>query len=488
MAAKKQSWFKRQTRRLARAVAKRAIKFAGIPLRDPALVSMFGRNPAESGIDVDEDSALNFSAYWRGVSLLSQSIAMLGKRPFKEGKDGRTVAKTHSSYYPLAVSPNPEMTPFVFDETLQAHALTWGNGYAHIERAGSDPQDPVLALWPLMPNQMIPERDGEKLVYRFFPMFEGEKDETFQAHEVLHVPGLGFDGLKGYSVVQRAREGIGLGLATERTGAAFFGRGSIPGGVLEHPGELTETARKNLRETWEQMHRGPDNAHRIAILEEGIKYNATAAMSYEDMQFLLTRKFQVVEIARWLGIPPHMLYELEQSTNNNIEHQGLEFLTYSLLPWLMKWAQEYRRKLFREDELPYYEIEYNVNVLLKTDIKTRFEAYTQARNGGWYTLNDILKQENMNPVAGSMGDSRLMPSTMVVMGEHVKGIGESPDVSQVEDTALNGPQVTSLLTILQAVSANQLDPDSANAMITAAFPAVPPNVVMAMLAPYKGKK
>lgn len=485
--AAKQNWWRRATRRVAVGLAKRAIKYAGIPLRDPALVSMFGHNPAESGIDVDEDTALNFSAYWRGVSLLSQSMAMLGKRPYKESEAGRTLAKNHPSYQVLHVSPNPEMTPFVFDETIQAHALTWGNGYAEIERAGSDREDPVIALWPLLPNQIVPERDGRQILYHFLPVFEGEKPEVFKPHEILHVPGLGYDGLRGYSVVQRAREGIGLGLATERSGAALFGRGSLPGGVLEHPGELTEGARKNLRETWEQLHRGPDNAHRIAILEEGMKYNALG-MSNEDAQYLLTRKFQVVEMARWIGVPPHMLYELEQSTNNNIEHQGLEFLTYSLLPWLMKWAQEYRRKLFRQDERGKYDVEYNVNVLLKTDIKTRYEAYTQGRNGGWLTLNDILRMENMNPDTGSAGDSRLMPSTMVVLGDHVKGIGENPEPGQVEDTAMNGAQVTSLLTIMQAVSANQLHPDSAAGMIAAAFPAVAPDLLDRMLAPYRGKK
>lgn len=478
---------------LAARFAARAAKYAGIPLRDPALVSMFGETPSVSGVDVDEDTALNYSAVWAAVTLLSSAVAGLPLQVYRRKGNGAEVVNDHPVAQLMGISPNPEQTPFVFKETSMGHVLTWGNSYSLIERKNGFP----VSITNLLPSQTNPDRsESGELVYTFTAAFAGESNETFQADEILHVPGLSFDGLKGYSPIQRARESIGLGLATEKFGAAHFGNNSIPGGYIKHPGDLEDKARESLRASWERIHRGPENARRIAILDEGMDYQPLA-IPPEDSQFLETRQFQIVEIARWFQVPPHMLRDLSSATFSNIEHQGIEFLTYSLRPWLIRIREECNRKLFPPEEIAAgFFTDFDVRALLLTDTLTRYNAYNVGRNGGWLTLDDILKNENANPLNNDLGNSRLVPSTMRVVsadGKDLFGIGNADPNGpqggmgdkQVEDTAMNGAQVSSLLTILQAVSANQLHPDSASYMIQIAFPSVDSAQIDAMLKPYR---
>jgi HK97 family phage portal protein len=403
--------------RFARGLIKRAAKYAGIPLRDPALVAMLGNVPTAAGMDVDEATALNCSAVWQAVTLLSSSVASLPvevKTLDADGEDkDEAIDTNHPVYHLLNRQPNPYMTPFTFHETLEAHCLTWGNGYAYIEKEGKTP----VALWPLMPNQVTPtRREGTgDIYYEFRAIYAGEKDQQYEVDEVIHVPGLGFDGLKGYPVIQMARESIGLTQAAERFGASFFGRGSLPGGVIEHPGDLKDVARHNLRESWEEMHRGPDNAHRIAILDEGMSFKPIG-IPPDDAQFLQTRQFQILEVARWFNVPPHMLRDLINATFSNIEHQGIDFLVYSLRPWLLRFQQEYRRKLFTKSEQSRYYVDHDTHKLLMTDVATRFKAYRDGREGGWLTLNNILRREGMPLLPPEIGDIRLQPLNMTVAG------------------------------------------------------------------------
>ncbi len=445
-------------------VAYRAQKYAGLPLRDPALVAMFGGAPAAAGVDVDEDTALNYSAVWRAVNLLSSVIAALPKSVQKKHGNDWVDDPGHPAHRLVAHSPNPEMTPFIYTETTMAHLLIWGNEYSKVDREGEWP----VALWPLMPNQTHKERAANgDVCYRFTPVYPDEKEKVYKAEDVLHVPGLGFDGLRGYSVINRAREGVGLGIATERFGAGFFGRGSLPGGVITHPLELSKRARKNLRESFELLHRGPDNAHRIGILDEGMTFNKTD-IPMDDAQFLETRQFQVVEIARWFGIPPHMLYHLLDATYTNIEHQGMDFLTYSLMPWLIRIGQSYEARLFSEKERGNYRIHFDTTELAKADIKTRYEAYTQGRNGGWLTLNDIMRREGLNPIKGELGDTRLSPSTMRILGEKNP---ESP---------LDPAVVDALIATLESLK--PLPYPAAKEIVRAVCPTVPDAFVEAFLA------
>ncbi len=474
--------------RAVRSMAQRAAKYAGIPLRDPALVMMLGNQPTAAGVDVDNNTAMASSAVWQAVGLISSNIAAMPPVPYTATGTGRTEAIDHYSHDLLLSEPNPEMTPFIFYETLEAHALTWGNGYAYIER--DHPEAPATALWPLMPNQTTPDRDDNgQIIYRFQAVYPDEVDRDYQSWEVLHIPGLGFDGLKGYDVIQQARESIGHGMAMEKYGAALFGRGSTAGGILKIPAdmEMTERSKKNFRESWELMHRGPDNAHRVAILEDGIDY-APLGLPPEAAQFLQSRQFHITEIARWFNIPPHLLRDLSNATFSNIEHQGIDFLVYTLRPWLLRWAQELRRKLFTKKERKRYGIEHDTRNLLLTDINARYKAYRVGREGSWLTLNDILRGEKLPTVEGALGESRIVPENMRAVDNEGRDVFALNAREQVQNTAMNGAQIASMLSIVQACAAGTVNPDTANAMIQLAFPTAPMDMVNAMLLPIRQGK
>jgi HK97 family phage portal protein len=405
-------------RQIVAKVAARALKYSGVPLRDPTLIRLLGGNPARAGIDVDEWTSLNFSAVWQAVNLLSSSVANLPLGVFGAKSDGWHPDTAHPAEYLLAVAPNEEQTPFLFHETLQAHCLLWGNAYAHIERAERDPASPPVSLWPILPNQIRPARseaDG-RLIYVFSGRKPGEKNTVYESWEILHIPGLSYDGVTGYSVVGKARESISLGLATEAAGAGFFGKGMMLSGVLTHPGDLDPEARRNLRESWEDIHQGIDRSHRVAILDEGMKFEPIG-IPPEDSQFLQTRQFQVIEVARWFNLPPHMLRDLSNASFANIEQQSIDFLVYSLSPWLSRWAQEYRRKLFAPRERAAYQVRHNVAALLKTDITTRYAAHQIGMNGGWLSVDEIREAEGLPRLPGDLGDRRLQPLNMATLGE-----------------------------------------------------------------------
>lgn len=446
-------WMQRQVRRFV----KRAAKYAGIPLRDPALVAMLGNQPASSGVDVDQDTALNYSALWAAVNVIASNVAALPAIPYEIRKDGHYEAVNTPAHRFLLTAPNDEMTPYTFTETVQAHAMTWGNGYAELER--DDPREPAYGANVLLPNQVSPSRDEDtgEIYYQFTAIYSGEEDRRIPWWKVLHIPGLGFDGLRGYDVIDRARESLGLGMAAEKFGGAFFGRGCTLGGILEAPEELemTEKAKKNLRESFELLHRGPDNSHRVAILEQGIKYQSLGVPP-ETAQFLETRKFQTIEIARWFNIPPHLLRDLDHATFSNIEQQGIEFFAITLRPWLLRWQQEYRRKLFGLPDQTRFFVCHDPHNLQMMDANSRFDVYAKGRNMGVYTLNNILKKEGMNPLPSEIGDTRLAPSTMKVLG--ARGEPINPD------------DVKKALDLLSALS--PIFPDDAKKLLLAMVPGI----------------
>lgn len=401
--------------RVARAVARRSLKYAGIPLRDPALVAMFGLKESTSGINVTEDTAMNFSAVFSAVNLISSTTALL---PFnlydskpKDGEDA--IVRNHITNHLLSVKPNDYCTPFVFMQTQQAHALTWGNSYTEIVRTGGVP----TGLRIILPDTCTPELDeqGNK-IYKVRELQPGtDPVRTIVDANMLHIPGLGYDGLRGDSVIARARECIGLGMAAETFGASFFGNGAIPQGILTHPGELSPEAETKLAQDFEAKHRGAVNGQRVAVLDEGMKYQHVG-IPPEDAQFLQTRQFQVVEIARWFRTPPHMLYDMSAATFGNFEQSNMDFLTYGLLPWLIKWQQECKLKLLTEKEQERYFFAHDPSVLLLPDMNTRYTAYATGRNNGWLTLNDILRAERKPILPPEIGDVRLAPSTMKTLG------------------------------------------------------------------------
>ena len=380
-----------------------------------------------AGVDVTVESSLQSVAVFACVRILAETVASLPLVLYRRLARGKERATDHSLYSLLHDLPNPEMTSVELRETLMGHLALWGNAYAEIEY---DNAGRVRGLWPLRADKVTPKRQGGRLVY-VVEMPIGP-DETLPSDRVMHIRGLGYDGMVGYSPIGLARQAVGLALATEEFGARFFGNGARPGMVLEHPGKLSDEAYDRLKESWEMRHQGLSQAHRIAILEEGMKAEAIG-IPPEDAQFLQTRKFQVTEIARLFRVPPHMLADLERATFSNIEHQSLEFVIHTIRPWLVRWEQAIHRDLLSENERQTYFAEHLVAGLLRGDVASRYQAYATARQNGWMSANDIRELENMNPVDG--GDVYLVPLNMVPADQVNEGYSAPADGTRTLDDA-----------------------------------------------------
>ena len=364
---------------------------------------LFGRTT--SGKPVNERTAMQTTAVYACVRILAEAVASLPLHVYEYQDDGgKKLVHDHPLYYLLHDEPNPEMTSFVFRETLMSHLLIWGNAYAQIIRDGAGR---VLGLYPLLPDKMDVQRDDRGNIYYVYsrnsdenPMFKEYGDIRLKAEDVLHIPGLGFDGLIGYSPIAMAKNAVGMTLACEEYGASFFANGANPGGVLEHPGVLKDPSK--VRESWNSVYRGVNNAHKIAVLEEGMKYQQIG-IPPEEAQFLETRKFQINEIARLYRIPPHMVGDLDKSSFSNIEQQSLEFVKYTLDPWVIRWEQSLQRSLLLPGEKGKYFIKLNVDGLLRGDYQSRRNGYAVGRQNGWFSANDIREMENMNPIPDEQG-------------------------------------------------------------------------------------
>ena len=364
----------------------------------------FFMGTSSSGKAVTERSAMQMTAVYACVRILSEAIAGLPLHLYKYTDDGgKEKAIDHPLYRILHDEPNPEMTSFVFRETLMTHLLLWGNAYAQIIRNG---KGEVIALYPLMPNRMRVDRDDKgQLYYTYNRVYDealktNTMTVTLRPYEVLHIPGLGFDGLVGYSPIAMAKNAIGLAIATEEYGAKFFANGAAPSGVLEHPSTLKNP--EKLREAWQSQFGGSQNSNRIAVLEEGLKYTPIS-ISPEQAQFLETRKFQINEIARIFRVPPHMVGDLEKSSFSNIEQQSLEFVKYTLDPWVVRWEQNLQRILLTTDEKKDYFFKFNVDGLLRGDYASRMSGYATARQNGWMSANDIRELENLDRIPEELG-------------------------------------------------------------------------------------
>ena len=367
-----------------------------------------------SGKTVTERSAMQMTAVYSCVRILAEAIAGLPLHVYRYNSDGgKEKAIDHSLYLILHDEPNPEMSSFVFRETLMTHLLLWGNAYAQIIR---NSKGEVMALYPLMPNKMSVDRDENgQLYYQYLRSIDevGGKSETviLKPTDVLHIPGLGFDGLVGYSPIAMAKNAIGLAIATEEYGAKFFANGAAPSGVLEHPGTIKDPQR--VREAWQSQFGGSQNSGKIAVLEEGMKYTPIS-ISPEQAQFLETRKFQINEIARIFRVPPHMVGDLEKSSFSNIEQQSLEFVKYTLDPWVIRWEQSIMRTLLTPEEKKLYFVKFNLEGLLRGDYQSRMNGYATARQNGWMSANDIRELENLDRIpAEAGGDLYLINGNML---------------------------------------------------------------------------
>ena len=368
-----------------------------------------------SGKAVTERSAMQMTAVYSCVRILAEAVAGLPLHLYRYKEDGgKEKALDHPLYLLLHDEPNPEMSSFVFRETLMTHLLLWGNAYAQIIRNG---KGEVIALYPLMPNRMVVDRDIHGQLYYQYTRSTEEAPTmkgvtvNLPPSDVLHIPGLGFDGLVGYSPIAMAKNAIGMAIACEEYGAKFFANGAAPGGVLEHPGTIKDPQR--VRESWQSTFGGSGNSNKIAVLEEGMKYTPIG-ISPEQAQFLETRKFQINEIARIFRVPPHMVGDLEKSSFSNIEQQSLEFVKYTLEPWLVRWEQSIQRTLLSAEEKKTYFVRFNVEGLLRGDYASRMNGYAVGRQNGWMSANDIRELENLDRIpAEEGGDLYLINGNML---------------------------------------------------------------------------
>lgn len=372
-----------------------------------------------AGKRVNERTSMQMTAVYSCVRILSEAVASLPLHVYRYTESGsKEKATDHPLYFLLHDEPNPEMTSFLFRETLMTHILLWGNAYCQIIRNG---KGEVIALYPLMPDRMEVDRDRDgKLYYQYTTVQEDPKTMKgtivkLLPTDVLHIPGLGFDGLVGYSPIAMAKNAIGLAIAAEEYGSKFYANGAAPSGVLEHPGVIKDPSR--VRESWVNTFGGSANSNKVAVLEEGMKYTPIS-INPSDAQFLETRKFQINEIARIFRIPPHMVGDLEKSSFSNIEQQSLEFVKYTLDPWVVRWEQGIKRALLSVDEKKEYFIKFNVDGLLRGDYQSRMNGYAVGRQNGWMSANDIRELENLDRIPEDAGgDLYLVNGNMLPLSE-----------------------------------------------------------------------
>jgi HK97 family phage portal protein len=369
-------------------------------------------SPAISGVEVNESTSLNYSVVWACRRVISETIASLPLFVYRRLPDsGKEKAPDHRLYDILHIQPNPEMTSMQYREVAVDHVLSWGNHYGQIIMSGGGwPQ----SIWPLDPSRMTVKRGySGDLEYHYRQLEGGTK--VFRADEILHVPGLGFNGIIGYSVIERAKNSIGLGMGLEEFQNRFLVNDGSPGGVLEHPNKLSTQAQDNLKKSWAEAHSGLPNKWKPAILEEGMKWHEVG-IPLKDAQFLESRKFQVVEICRWFNIAPYKVQDFDRSTFSNVEQASIDFVVHTIRPWLVRFEQAYQVKLFSSREKNKYFAEHLVDGLLRGDIQSRYAAYAIGRNWGWLNADQICERENMNPLPDGKGKIYLQPLNMVEAG------------------------------------------------------------------------
>ena len=383
-----------------------------------------------AGVKITEQSALKYSPFWAAVRIISGTCGSLPMVVYKKTDSGRDRAPNHRAYSLLHDAPNEYMDALTFIETRTAHVLTYGNGYAEIQRDGAG--RPV-ALWPL-----LPDRTNRKLSASGIPYYEIQLKRdgiVYLADDaVLHIKGLGYDGYTGYNVVQYHKNTLGYGMAVKEYGARYFANDASPGGVLEHPGTLGDKAAKHLTDSWNRQHQGLENKHRLAILEEGMTWKPVGVDPIKS-QCLEVQKYSIDDCARIFNIPPHKLGSMEKASYSSIEEQNLDFITSTMYYWFRKWEQECNRKLFLPSERGKYFAEILVDGLLRGNIQSRYGAYAVGRQWGWLSADDVREKENMNPLPDGAGQGYLVPLNMVPAGTSPAAPADTPSAGGTDNTS-----------------------------------------------------
>lgn len=378
----------------------------GAGLSSVSVIPVGGAQTA-AGVTVTPDVALQVSTVLACVRVLAEDVATLPLIVYRRTAAGRERATDHPLYALLHDRPHPDLDSVQWRLMLQLWLGLWGVAYAEVQR---DRRGDIVALWPLPPWRVSALRDpGGRVLYQV-SVPTGDR-VVLPPTSLFRVVWLTLDGLKPLSPLGVAREAVGLARAADEYGARFFANDARPGIVLSHPGQLSPEAYERLRASWEARHQGLTGAHRVALLEEGMRVE-TVGIPPEDAQYLQIRRMQVEEICRIYRIPPHVVGHLDRATYANIEHQGIEYVSLSLRPWLVRWETAYRTQLLRPDEQEELIVEHLVEGLLRGDVESRYRAYATGRQWGWLSTNEIRERENLNRIPG--GDDYLVPVNMVV--------------------------------------------------------------------------
>lgn len=362
-----------------------------------------------AGIHLDMDSALQISAVWACIDVISKALASSPCLVQTRDPSGRrqTLA-TDPLAYLLNVRPNADMTAIGLREAMLISALSWGNGYAEIVR---DLSGRISELQFLLPDRMTPKRLGRETGYRLVYEYKNPMgdDVTLEGRDVFHLRGPGCTGILGDNMIARAVMAISVAAAQERFAATYFGNNTVIGGILEYPGKLGDEAYKNIKDSWEKRHKGPNKAHQVAILEAGTTYKQLET-SAESSQLIQSRVFQLQEIARYYGVPLHKIGDNSRATFNNIEHQSIEWVRDGLSPWARRFEQEADYKLFAARSMA-RSIKIDTAWLSHGDAKSRADFYKVMRELGVYSVNEIREKEGENDI-GPDGDVRIVPLNM----------------------------------------------------------------------------
>lgn len=485
---------------------RRSIENPSTPLSDPDawLLDLAG-GMADSGVRVNRQTILTYAAVFRALRLIS---GVIGKVPLDVLKylptGGKERAKDHPAHRLLRRKPCAEMTAFVFRQTLQAHVLTHGNGYAYIFRDG---KGRPTELWPLLPSETYPLRVNRHLWYVTSIHLGEDKVEQrkIDSSNVLHIKGLGYDGLVGYSVIDIARTSLGLGMAAAKYGSKFFANNAEPRVVIEHPGDWKKQSQEEFIRQWNAMHAGLDNSHKTAILTQGAKLNPFS-LKAADAQLLETRKHEIREVANWFDLPPHKLGDDSRTAYNSLEMEEQSCLNDCYDPWMVCWEEECMDKLLTEEEKEseQFIVEFNRRALIRADAKTESQVLIGETNAGLITLDEARAIRNMPALPDGVGAKHRMPANLVLMsadpewepttkdtkeGEEpaepnkapaeptetttpapLESSGDAAKSGQVQGTALNGTQITGLLAIVADIISGEISAKAGKAILAASFP------------------
>ncbi len=391
-----------------------------------------------AGKPVSEITSLQLAAVWRCVSIISGAIARTPFMPYRRTDKGKILARDQYLWTLLMVKANPFMTAYRFKRLMQARVLLWGNAYAQIIENG---RGQIVELWPMRPDKMEVKEKADKngnvsgLIY-IYTTPNGQK-QTYRSQEILHIRGLETDGVKGLGPIAANRQSLSLALSAEEYGARYFGQGVHLGGWVSYPNALSPTAAKNIQESLNDLYGGLHGAHKLGVLEEGGQFHEVG-IPPEDMQFLQTRQFQAIDIARLFGVPPHMIAELSRATFSNIEQQSIEFVNVCMDDWFANWENEFTCGLLSDSEIAgrpdrgAIELDFYEQKLLRGDSESRFKTYSIGRQNTILSPNDCRDMEGLNRINEPWADDYNTPLNMVTAGE---AVADSEDPEVIDDPA-----------------------------------------------------